>query len=175
MLILGLVLVWMRRTSTAGGRADIKQLSGDADSSRGTSFILRLETSQRGRRDAGYLSFHLQQARNRPTDRDTSRRIRSVQDILENSPAAYSPSRYTLGLLCVSFSVQRHDVWAHGKQAQVTQMSQRRLMGVRSLCCLLFYFLILFIITSSLLCFTVPILSLCLLSFFVYVWLSLVY
>lgn len=110
MLILGLVLVWMRRTSTAGGRADIKQLSGDADSSRGTSFILLLETSQRGRRDAGYLSFHLQHDRNRPTDRDTSRHIRSVQDILENSRAAYSPSRYTLGLLCVSFSVQRHTV-----------------------------------------------------------------
>jgi hypothetical protein len=161
MLILGLVLVWMRWTSTGGGRADIKQLSGDADSSRGTSFILRLETSQRGRPDAGYLSFHVQQDRNRQIDKGTSRHIRSFQDILENSPAAHSPSRFTLGLLCVRFSVQTHVLWARARQTQVTQMSQRRLKGIRSLCCsLLSYVLILFPIPSSILCFTVPLLSL---------------
>lgn len=86
MLILLLVLVWTIWTSTAAGRADIKQLFGDTDNSRGTSFILQLETSQKGSRDAGYLSFHVQQARNSPTDRDTSRHIRSVQDTRENSP-----------------------------------------------------------------------------------------
>jgi hypothetical protein len=154
MLVLGLVLIWMRWTSTSGGRRDIKQLSGDADGSRGTSFILRLETSQRGRHDAGYLSFHVQHARNSPTDRDRSRHIRSVQDIRENSAAAYSPSLYTLGLLCIWFSLQRHAVWAHGKETHVTHRSQRRLMGVTSRLLFTISFSSLFL--PPFLCFPVP-------------------
>lgn len=57
-----------------------KQFSGDAKGSRGTSFILKLETSQQGRRDAGYLALH-ERARNRPTGKGIRADSRSVQDI----------------------------------------------------------------------------------------------
>jgi len=50
-----------------------KQFSGDAKRSRGTSFILQLETSRQGRRDAGYRALHVQHARNRPTGKGYGR------------------------------------------------------------------------------------------------------